>query len=542
MMKRLLLLNFGLSLSLFAAEALAQSSPSSNTAATTRSFTPLHLYYISPRGNDANNGLTPATAWATPRHKVACGDVLIATAGNYDRGQFGHASFGADHGNFGPVSNCPSTSGGIDGTGGIYFAILLCAGPDLMSCRVNGGPRPAFDIGYGNWAVEGFWATQNKNAERACFGSLGTVAGTTWHHVAFINNIASTCDLAGFSTGNIGIANAGVDQTAVVGGIVFDGANSLGPYRVCGSALSLIPTGSTDASAGTHIYVSQNFLYRSINATGPTQCLTSGDARYPHSDGNGIIFDTWAQNSYPYQGVVANNVIWGNGNACFQAFPQAGAGRKDRAPIDVFNNTCYNNNQDLHAHCAGELYLHGVYPTEGGIYSVTNNTFLGTLNSCGRGEYGPVVSAWVESAKDVTLTASNVSISGNYIWNSQPPTMTASGGGNTIVYNGHSDERDGWTFGTNTYDDPGLTSPDSLPTGPPDCTGHTTTVSCMNAKYNVYNLIKPTIATTSVGYQPPAPCTPDPNYPQWLKGIVHLHWDGMHLTEVDGLVTKPCGL
>lgn len=173
---------------------------------------------------------------------------------------------------------------------------------------------------------------------------------------------------------------------------------------------------------------------------------------------------------------------------------------------------------------------------------MTNNTFLGTLNSCGRGEYGPVVSAWVESAKDVTLTASNVSISGNYIWNSQPPTMTASGGGNTIVYNGHSDERDGWTFGTNTYDDPGLTNPDSLPTGPPDCTGHTTTVSCMNAKYNVYSLIKPTIATTSVGYQPPAPCTPDPNYPQWLKGIVHLHWDGMHLAEVDGLVTKPCGL
>jgi hypothetical protein len=540
MMKKFLFF-FALSLSLPATTAFAQNSPPANGGATSRPFTPLHLYYISPSGNDSNNGLTPATAWATPRHKVSCGDVLIAAAGNYDRGQFGHASFGADFGNFGPVSNCPSTSGGTDGTGGIYFAILLCAGPDLMSCRVNGGSGPAFDIGHGNWALEGFWATQNKNAERACFGSLGTIAGTTWHHVAFINNIASTCDLAGFSTGNIGTAGAGADQTAVVGGIVFDGANSLGPYRVCGSALSFIPVGSTDTSAGTHIYVSQNFLYRSINAAGPTQCVSSGDARHPHSDGNGIIFDTWAQNSYPYQGVVANNVIWGNGNACFQAFPQTGADWRDRAPIHVFNNTCYNNNQDSQAHCAGELYLHGLYPTEGGIYSVTNNIFLGTLTTCGRGEYGPVVGAWVESANDVTLTSANASISGNYIWNSHPPVTTTTGGDNTAVYNGHSFGRARWVFGANIYDDPSLTGPGSLPTAAPDCTGHTTTVSCMNEKYNVYDLIKPKIAATSQGYQLPGACTADPDYPTWLKGVVYLHWDGT-LTEVDGLVTKPCGL
>jgi hypothetical protein len=540
MIKKFLLVDFALSLSLLAATAFAQNSPPPN--ATSRPFTPLHLYYISPNGNDSNDGLTPATAWASPRHKVSCGDVLIAAAGNYERGQFGHVSYGADRGNFGPVSNCPSTSGGIDDTGGIYFAILLCAGPDLMSCRVTGGSRPAFDIGRGNWAVEGFWATQNKYAERACFGSLGTVAGTTWHHVAFINNIASTCDLAGFNTGSTGMANAGADQTAVVGGIVFDGANSLGPYRVCGSAISIIPTVSTDTSAGPHIYVSQNFVYRSINATGPTQCLVTGDAKYPHSDGNGIIFDTWAASSYPYQGVAANNVIWENGNACFQAFPQTGADRNDRAQIQVFNNTCYNNNQDAQAHCAGELYLHGIDPTEGGSYSVTNNIFLSTLSSCGRGEYGRVAGAWVESASSVTLTDSNVSISGNYIWNSHPPTTTTTGSGNTIVYNGHYHWSHQWIFGTNTYDDPGLTSPGSLPTGAPDCTGHTTTVSCMNDKYKVYSLIKPTIAATSVGYQPPGACAPDPNYPRWLKGVVHLHWDGTRLTEVDGLVTKPCEL
>jgi hypothetical protein len=541
-MKRLSWLGFAFGLSLLAAPALGQNVPAVDTVITSRPFTPLHVYYVSPDGNDASDGLTPATAWATPKHKVTCGDVLIAAAGNYDRGQFGRPSFESDYGNFGPVSNCPSTSGGIDGAGGVYFAILLCAGPDVMSCRVNGGSGPAFDIGQGNWAVEGFWATQNKDAERGCFGTLGTATGTTWHHVAFINNIASTCDLAGFSTGNIGIENAGADQTAIVGGIVFDGANSLGPYRLCGSALSLIPTGSTDTSAGTHIYVSQNFIYRSTNATGPTECRASADADHPHSDGNGIIFDTWAANSYPSQGVVTNNVMWANGNACFQAFPQIAAGRTDRAPIHIFNNTCYNNNQDPRAHCAGELYLHGVYPTAGGIYGVANNIFLATLNSCGRGRYSPVVSAWVESANSAILTNSNVSISGNYIWNSHPPTTTATGASNTIVHNGESDESASWMFGTNTYDDPGLTNPASLPTEAPDCAGYATTVSCMNAKYNVYNLIKPTIAATSVGYQPPGSCTQAPYYPTWLKGVVYLHWDGTDLTEVDGLITKPCGL
>ena len=122
-------------------------------------FTPLHTYYVSPTGSDSNNGLTPATAWATANHSVVCGDVIIAAAGSYG------ARFGDETGNaFGTVSNCPSTTGGIDGTGGIYFAVLLCGGPDLMSCQANGGSGPAFEIDKSNWAVEGFWATMASGA------------------------------------------------------------------------------------------------------------------------------------------------------------------------------------------------------------------------------------------------------------------------------------------------------------------------------------------------------------------------------------------
>ena len=47
-------------------------------------FTALHTYFMSPTGSDSNNGLTAATAWATPNHAVNCGDVIIAAAGSMD--------------------------------------------------------------------------------------------------------------------------------------------------------------------------------------------------------------------------------------------------------------------------------------------------------------------------------------------------------------------------------------------------------------------------------------------------------------------------
>lgn len=91
-------------------------------------FTALSTYYISPTGNDQSAGTSPKTAWATPHHNVNCGDVILVEPGNYILGKY-ITAFGAN--NWGTVANCPSRSGGIDGTGGIHFAIVLCAGPRL---------------------------------------------------------------------------------------------------------------------------------------------------------------------------------------------------------------------------------------------------------------------------------------------------------------------------------------------------------------------------------------------------------------------------
>jgi hypothetical protein len=134
-----------------------------------RPFVPLHTYFISPTGDDARDGKTPATAWKTiGPHAVACGDVILAQPGTYTNG-FSYS---------GPVSSCPSTSGGIDGAGGIWVATLLCAGSSVGDCLVSSktagcAPNaPACGLGNinittSNWAIEGFASTTNGASPRS---------------------------------------------------------------------------------------------------------------------------------------------------------------------------------------------------------------------------------------------------------------------------------------------------------------------------------------------------------------------------------------
>ena len=94
-------------------------------------FVALHTYYMSPTGSDSNNGLTAATAWATPNHAVNCGDVIIAAPGTYN-GNFS---------SWGKVSSCPSTSGGIDGTGG-HLLRHPCFAQETCKAATSTTPRP----------------------------------------------------------------------------------------------------------------------------------------------------------------------------------------------------------------------------------------------------------------------------------------------------------------------------------------------------------------------------------------------------------------
>jgi hypothetical protein len=500
-------------------------------------FTPLHTYYISPTGNDANAGTSPNTAWASPRHKVVCGDVIIAAAGNYvaQYSVFGGTAWGT-------VSNCPSTSGGIDGKGGIYFATVLCAGPYVTSCLVNGKVGEAFRVDQSNWAVEGFTTTQNSNGANGC-NMITSETAATLHHIAFINDIAVNCNLAGFAS--VSWTNpGGVDQTAVVGAIVYNSSPSYA-NGICGSGVSIIPVDGPDASAGTHVFVAGYFGYKNINAPVGAGC---------HTDGEGLIFDSWACGKFTHQGVAEQNVWWYNGGPGFEVFPNC-LSNGDRAQVYVFNNTSYGNAQDpLRAGSSSDLLIGNIKPISGSgsTYSVFDNLVVSTQATSGNAGKAPVYAAdfWLT----VGATSSLVSATGNYFWQSNPGTVTTAGNPNTDVWTTAGHNTTSFPFGTNTYRNPNLANPKGLPTAAPNCNGYTNTTDCMNVGYHVAANLTPN--TGPVGYLQPRPCAADPFFPVWLKGVVFLHWNGTGtagaagtttqpvsaITENSGLITKPCGM
>jgi hypothetical protein len=500
-------------------------------------FTALSTYYISPTGNDQSAGTSRKTAWATPHHNVNCGDVILVEPGNYILGKY-ITAFGAN--NWGTVANCPSGSGGIDGTGGIYFAIVLCAGPHLGACTVSGAPsinnptvnNEAFRVDQSNWAVEGFVSTQSPSASTGCMTATSE-SNTVIAFIAFVNNIVSTCGVDGFGTYGW-TARGGVDQSAVVGAIAYNASPSRGGN--CGSGVSMIPTSGTTPTSGAHIFVAGEFGYKNIADPHGSGC---------HTDGEGLVFDSWGcpTTGYHYQGVAEQNVWWQNGSAGFEVFPNTTCNSKsnsDLAQVYVFNNTSCDNQEDpLRAGQSPDLFLNQISPVPGEtVYSVTNNIFKPAKASAGNNGASPVYGAGVYINNTNTST---ISITGNYIWQSNPGTSRRVGNPNTDVHINGRQNNITFPFGLNVYNDPGFANPNDLPTTAPNCSEYTNTTACMNEGYKVAANLKPSVAVGK-GYQPPGPCRPDPYFPVWLKGIVFLHWNGSTLTEDTGLITKPCDM
>jgi hypothetical protein len=603
-------------------EPFAAEGKSTELPATELPFTPLHVYYISPNGNDHRAGTSRDGAWATPHHDVNCGDVIIALAGRYTK------SFGAN--NWGAVSNCPSTSGGIDGAGGVYFAIVLCAGPYITSCPINAGGAEAARIDASNWAMEGFWGTSHG---QACFSATSESAATL-HHIAFINVIGSNCQNAAVDTyswtnGRCSppyTSCGGVDQQAIVGAIAWNAAQA---NDLCGSGISNIPFNGPDTSSGTHVFDAGIFSYANINgnhcsgynavvksapAASPgivysasfftpfepvtfsvsegalpdglssstiyyvcsvnlvnstsfevstTQnCLTpinfisSGTGKMmvqtlKTTDGEGVIFDSWADYAFRYQGVLEQSAMWGNGSSGFEYFSNTNTAANEQSQEYVNQVTSYGNLRDPYhyANFSGELLFQGNYvnppygyrQVENSIFEATTATQGGAPKAyCSHGStYGCPVLGTLIAFQNRAATTNDIRVQGNYIRNSTSGSASP-GGRNTVLYNPGFNNTT-FMLGANSHKDPGFANPRDLPTSAPNCNGYTNTTACMNEGYKVAANLNPSVAVGK-GYQPPGPCKSDPYFPTWLKGVVFLHWNGSTLTENSGLITKPCDM
>ena len=467
-------------------------------------FTALHTYFMSTTGSDSNNGLSASSPWASPNHNLVCGDVIVAAPGAYPQGGFQ---------NWGAVTSCPSTSGGIDGSGGIYFATVLCAG-NVGACSIDytGQGGAAFEMSSSNWAVEGWKVT---SAAGRAFEAIACDSGSDIvHHIAFVNDIA-TGTQDGFDTNDCAINHSvpgnGVDYFAVVGSIAQNAAND----PICLAAIDDAGPANWDSAAGTHVFWAGDFAINNQVACG--------------SDGEGMMFDTWDAHGYTGQGVIEQNMVWGSERFGLQLFYQA---YNASAPnVRVFNNTFYDNNVGSHTgggFADGDINVQstvGNLPWNIQIYN--NIVRTGAASSPGAGDIYAGLTGGVYNT-----TWSNNIMKGL----ATHCDDTCDPGNNVVAFNGGS-------FGTNTYVDPSFANTTDLLNnrgGPPNCGSFTNVNSCMAMA--IADLTPTASGTAGLGYQSPGPCAADPYYPVWLKGIVYLQWNGTSLSESSGLLTKPCGM
>ncbi len=437
-------------------------------------------YYLSPSGNDGNDGKSIVNPWLTPNHSLNCGDVILAAAGTYNAANFQPGAWGF-------VTNCPSASG-------IYLAQVKCVGPSLTSCTISDSTHnSAVWVDQSNWLIGGFEATStNTTIYGSCFLAEEST-NKSIHHVAFVNDVANGCNSAGFSTSSTG--QFGVDYIAVVGAIAW---NASPGSIVCGSGVSFYEPVKSDSVAGTHIFTAGLFSFGNIN---PATC-----AGTTATDGNGIIYDDWAHSqqlphtAYDQQGVIEQSMFLGNGARGIEAFINSAAS------MYFFGNTTYGNFQAT-ALISGAVEGEITFDTATATTQSFNNLAQASVMTIGASS---VYACYVKGG-NATNTVNNNYCFGVSGQNTQAVSST------------------GFSFGTNTLATPSFVST-TVPTGvPAACATSALVPACMAA--TIANFTATAGGAAGLGYQPPGPCTPDTYYPVWLKGVVP-----------DGLITKPCGM
>ena len=483
-------------------------------------FTALHTYFLSPSGNDNCNGTSESCAWKTPNHPVVCGDVIVALPGAYS----------SPFTMWGTVSSCPSTTGGIDGKGGVYFATLLCGGSDLTSCSLTPSNSNGFDVNKNNWAIEGFSISVGTAYEAMKADACNITS--TLHHEAFINNHIHG---AGYGIDATPCGNSfGADYLGFVGNIL-DNANAWsGACMYRGAALDINAPQAFDSNAGTHILVSGNFLGANI---GPP---CGG------SDYEAMMVDSWGGFSYNQQAVWSNNLVWHTAGFGMQVF---GAGT---AKLKITGNTIFDSSVNIPV--AGEFNSSEInlVPGGGGPTLTVQNNVARTNRATASGGT-PVYAMNMDSV--TTSTTPQPVVSSNTLWGMATGCegVCAPSSSQPIAISCCASP--GYIYGTNNYTDPLFANTDDLLKNwveTPNCSGKVSTDACMGwnistgiatALTPIADLTPTASGTAGQGYQgTKLACAPNEDYPLWLKGIVYLHWTGSAIVENAGLVTKPCGL
>ena len=466
---------------------------------------PIHVYggltyFMAVTGNDSNNGTSSGTPWKTPKHNIHCGDVISAAVGTYLPQNLGFGSWG--------VVSCPTSDN---------IAKVKCAGT-LMTCQSIGDylNKGSVAIDQDYWGVEGFEAEDASNPFSACFFAAPSVPNFSLHHVAFINDIANTCGLAGFSVGAYN-NNAGVlgplstDYVIWIGDISYNGTHS---SSFCGSGFSLNSPAPIDSKAEPHVLITQNIANKNVD--GPS-CAGSG----VDTDGSGLILDRLDIYSYTPMVTVERNLWIGNGNAAFHFFNNSTSPITNPTSnfVMVRNNTGYGNTADPDwcPYSSGEFQVNNY-----GRAQISGNVIYTVVNElCGA---NPGTGAGIFTMFAATTSAGTL-YDANWVWNAGNSTYVQVNWASAVV-----GCNDGTTLpiptssGNNNFFCSGNTVADPVFAGPvaiPDnwnCTGFADTWACAATTIAAFT---PTASgSTAYGFTVPTP-TDQYNSTPFFRNVLH---------------------
>jgi parallel beta-helix repeat protein len=370
----------------------------------------LRNFYVATNGRDSNPG-TQAQPWLTIQHADAPsrrgGDCINVEGGTYK------ANLLVQHG-----GTAPTPTG---------YVVYRCQA--LGACRVvasHGGHVWGFRNGGNFVVVDGFEVDGNDSLRTdgiadACLATDDQTygPGNSTHHIWLINNTVHHCNMSGISL-------AWKEWYYVIHNTVYHNSYTSGWQ---GSGISLVViecmeradpschSGSTyvpsemDLSFAPpfHNVISWNDVHNNMLSVGnPVPCGS-------HSDGNGIILDTFLDGAtnkvaFPYRTLVLGNLSYSNGGRGIHAFRASN--------ITVANNTVYGNGTD---NCINGFAI-GDLSQQGGSNNVwINNISQSVLSQknpgCGRycgSRNAPVVAGDAAGVTDTNIIwSNNVAFGGN---------------------------------------------------------------------------------------------------------------------------------
>ena len=288
-------------------------------------FKKVTIYYVSGQGNDSNNGLNEGAAFrtlGTAVYRMKTGDTLLVMNGTYDKG-FTLFNFNSSADNWTTIKAYPGATPTIKTTGGginiFSSSYIRLEGLELLGNRKN---------------ITLEYALQQKdNPNNPLTNSSGIevkswkngqgVGGTNSHHVVVSGNTVRD-----FPGGGIGAMDS--DYITFENNIV-SGNAWYSPYGAQGLGANCAYN-SDNNTTDYKIIFRNNIVY-------DNQSLVPWSVAGKITEGHGIMLDTinLSKDKKPYTGktLIANNVVYGNGNSGINAY--------ESDNVDIFNNTAYKN-------------------------------------------------------------------------------------------------------------------------------------------------------------------------------------------------------